>query len=301
MTREESMSITAKIGEYIADKAPKIRYTLDELASAKEEFTPEDLEEMAELGLYDGDFEKFYVIREFLSSIGLGDVADGDYILKVFQHAERLDAAEFVGNPYMTILQGLPARSGKFVLMPSQYERGEIFLWGPPDLQEELILPRLAFFSKRVLFPTLYEEELPWMSICPSEISSMRKEAEAAHGRVLVLGLGLGYYAWDIAKKATVESVTVVELSHDVITLFREHIEPKLDFQKKLTIIEGDAVGYLETLTGSEYDFCFADIWEGAVDGAKWYQKIRPHDIRLKDTDFTYWIEEAILAYLSDK
>lgn len=298
MTKEESIAISAKISAYIAENAPIVRYTLDELAEARGQFGEEDLMEMAELGLYDGDFEKFYVIREFLSDIGLGDVADGEYILRVFEKAKKLDAREFTSEPYMAILGGMPMRSGNSMLMPSAYEAGEILCYDMPDFSEELVVPRLAFFTKRVLFPTLYEKETPWMSVCPSEINSMREAIASARGRVLVLGLGLGYYAHAIAEKREVESVTVVELSREVIDLFERAIQPKLDFHGKLTLVQSDAIEFLRKTKVGEFDFCFADIWEGALDGAKWYKEILPHASRLKGTEFAYWIEDAILAYL---
>jgi len=298
ITKEESMSLTARIGRYIAEEAPITRYTVDELAAARMEFGEEDLLEMRELGLYDGDFETFFVIREFLGSIGLGDVADGAYIAEVFASAKKQDSGAFAENPYLAILKGLPAKSGRFVLMPSVYERGEIFSYDMPDFTRETVVPKLGFFPKRVFFPTLYENDRPWMSICPSEIHSMKESIDKAHGRVLVLGLGLGYYAYEVAQKPSVESVTVIELSPDVITLFRDHIEPKLDFGQKLSLVQSDAVAYLRSLSGGEFDFCFADIWEGAVDGARWYKEILPQEKRLQDTEFSYWIEDAILEYL---
>lgn len=300
MDRKESMEITAKISGYIAQAAPKVSYTLDELAEARAEFGEEDLSEMRELGLYDGDFEKFYVIREFVTSLGLPESVDGYYIAALFEQAKKLDATAFCDDPYMAILNDLPAKSGNFTLMPSLYERGEILCYDTPDFSECNVVPKLGFFPKRVFFPTLYENELPWMSICPSEIHSMKRTIKKAHGRVLVLGLGLGYYAWKVAKKPSVDSVTVIELSADVISLFHSHIEPKLDFQGKLSVICSDALQYLASLSGDEYDFCFADIWEGALDGAHWYQKILPHEKRMKDTEFTYWIEDAILEYLKE-
>ena len=298
MTKEESISISAKIGGYIAKNAPTVRYTLDEIAEAMAEFGAEDLKEMRELGLYDGDFEKFYVIREFLTDIGLSDVADGEYILRVFEKAKKLDAKAFCSDPFMAILADMPKRSGCYTLMPSAYQAGEIFCYDTPDFHEDLVVPKLGFFTKRVLFPSLYENEMPWMSLCPSEINSMASSIAAAKGRVLVLGLGLGYYAWKASLKDEVESVTVVELSSEVIDLFHEVIEPRLDFHGKLTVVKADAIEFLAKVKAEEYDFCFADIWEGAIDGAKWYKQILPHEKRLKNTEFTYWIEDAILAYL---
>lgn len=298
MTREESISLSARISAEIARSAPKITYTLDELAEAKACFGEEDFAEMRSLGLYDGDFEKFYVFREFLSELDLGVDLDGDYILRIFEEARKLDAKEFCDDPYMAILSSSPARQGDCMLMPSVYEAGEIFCYDAPNFKREIVVPRLAFFTKRVVFPTLYEGKTPWMSVCPSEINSMREAIDAARGKVLVLGLGLGYYAHAVSQKPEVESVTVVELSSDVIGLFDKAIAPRLDFKGKLSIVEGDAIDYLATLSEGDYDFCFADIWEGAVDGAEWYKKILPHERRLRTTEFAYWIEDGILAYL---
>ncbi len=300
MTREESISITARVGRLIAEKAPRVRYRSDELAAELATFGREELAEMQEIGLYDGDFEKFYVIREFINDTGLSEVVDGHYLLALFENARKLDHKAFRSDPYMKVLDALPARSGNFTLMPSGYARGELFCYDMPDFDAPLILPKLGFFTHPVSFPTLYEGERPWMSICPSEINSMAKAIEAAHGKVLVLGLGLGYYAHRVAERSDVESVTVVELCEDVIRLFSRHIAPCLDFRGKLSLVHRDAYEYLASLSGGEFDFCFADIWEGAVDGAACYQKLLPHAARLSATEFAYWIEDSILAYLEE-
>lgn len=300
MTKEESISLSARIGKIIAENAPRVRYTADELATELATFGKEDLAEMKELGLYDGNFEKFYVIREFCADLGLSQVADGDYILRLFEASRMLDHKAFRSDPYMKVLESLPARSGRFTLMPSGYAKGEIFAYDMPDFSEDIVVPKLGFFNRPVSFPTLYEGDKPWMSICPSEINSMEMPIRAARGRVLVLGLGLGYYAYSVAQNPLVESVTVVELCPDVVKLFREHISPCLDFKGKLKVITADAFDYLDSLTGGEYDFCFADIWEGAVDGAVCYQKLLPHTYRLASTEFSYWIEDSILAYLKE-
>lgn len=300
MTKDESIALSAKISAYIAEHAPTVRFTLDELAEARGQLGEEDLLEMGELGLYDGDFEKFYVIREFLSELGVGDACDGEYILRIFEKAKKLDAKAFISEPYMAILGGLPARSGDCMLMPSAYNAYEILCYDMPDFSEALVVPRLAFFTKRVTFPTLYEKDKPWMSVCPSELNSMREAIAAARGRVLVLGLGLGYYAHAVAAKDEVESVTVIELSGEVIDLFKRAVEPRLDFHGKLTLVQSDAIRYLEKTEVGAFDFCFADIWEGVLDGAKWYRQILPHERHLVGTTFAYWIERAIREYLKE-
>ena len=68
----------------------------------------------------------------------------------------------------------------------------------------------------------------------------------------------------------------------------------------KLKVITADAIAYMEGVKDGDFDFCFADIWEGAVDGAEAYKKLRPYEKKLPHTEFAYWIEEQIKAYLEE-
>lgn len=301
--RERSFALSAAIGRRIAEENPVVRYRMEDLAADRASLGREDLAEMAEIGLYDGDFEKFYVIRTFCSETGLSEVADGHYLLKLFQEARRLSADEFLSDPYLSSVKLAGSfHKGNVLLTTAGYRRGEIFQYDMPDFHGKLVVPKLGFFTKEVSFPALYEGKLPWMSICPSEIHSMRAPIAEAFGRVLVLGLGLGYFPFHIIQKEEVISVTVVEKNPSVIELFRRGILPFFPraAKEKLRLIEADAYSYLDGLAGGEYDFCFADLWEGAVDGASHYRALLPHASRLSSTRFRYWIEDAILAYLED-
>ena len=57
----------------------------------------------------------------------------------------------------------------------------------------------------------------------------------------------------------------------------------------------------MKSVENGDFDFVFADIWEGIVDGAPLYKKIKAHEERLSDIQFTYWIEDQIKYYLSGK
>lgn len=331
MTYQESVHITAHIGRIIAECQPRISYTPADVARAKRRFTPADLAEMEELGLYRGDFETFYVIRRFLEDYGISDLADGDYLAGVFGLARRLDApippkadssvpfakgdsflpyptdpkdpdfyCHFTDDPYLAAIPRGEEKSGEFLFTFAGYRKGEIFQYDMPDFDARLLLPRLGFVSRRIDFPALYEGNMPWVSACPSEIFSMRPDLPAAHGRVLVLGLGIGYYPFAIASLPQVQEIVVVEHAPPVIDLFRRHLLPHFPHREKITLVEADAFAYLEALPVGRFDFCYADIWEGAVDGAECYQKIKPQEERLHSTRFCYWIEKPIRKYLEE-
>ena len=299
MNKQESVRISAGIGTLITAQNPVISYTADDVEKAKASYDAAELAEMRELGLLGEDFEAYFVIREFCERIGLGDAADGTYILKLFQNSRRLDADAFLRDPYLRTVSVTEKQIGRFLLTNAEYEHGEIFLYDMPDFTAPIVVPKIGFFNRRVRFPTLYEGSMPWISVCPSEVNSMEKESAAAHGRVLVLGLGLGYYPFRISAKPEVESITIIELQKTIIDIFCENLLPQFPERQKIRIVRGDAIAYLGSVRDGDYDFCFADIWEGVVDGVPLYEKIRPHEHRLFSTHFTYWIGDQ-LSYLSE-
>lgn len=297
MDKNASLDLSARIGALIAGHAPAVDYT-DADVRAAEAACAGDLAEMRELGLVRDSFEEYYVIREFCARYGISDLADGHYLLRLFSEARRLDADEFERDPYLQNIEVPAATDGDVTLGGALYARGEIFQYDMPDFTSPLVVPKLGFFTRPVSFPAVYEGDVPWVSVCPSEINSMAADVRRARGRVLVLGLGLGYYAYRVSELDAVESVTVIEINPKILGIFRRHVLPQFPNASKIKLVEADAFSYLASLRGGEFDFCYADIWEGAVDGARAYLRIKPHEKRLAATEFRYWIEPQICAYL---
>ena len=294
------MQISAAIGTVIARDFPVVKYGERELADAKAEFTDEELAELCELGLMRDDFEEYYVIREFCRMISLGDVAEGDYIAQLFKNARKLSSDELEENPYMK-LRVPDVKDGDVTLTYGEYEAGEIFQYDMPDFGGRLVVPKLGFYTKKVRFPAIYEGDMPWVSVCPSEINSMRDDIAKASGRVLVLGLGLGYFAYMCARKEDVSKLVIVEINEKILNIFKKHILPLMECRDKIELVLGDAIAYTDKIADGEFDFVYADIWEGAVDGAEPYTAIKKNEKRLKDTKFAYWIEPQIRAYLAEQ
>ncbi len=297
MDKETSLDITAHIGRVIAEYAPKISWTQKELEEKRAEYSDEKLRKLAEEGYYFGDFELFYVMLRFCDGMDLWSRADEIYLKKLFRQAKRFDKKEFKSNPYLRDIKVGEQRRGKFLLTESFYERGEFFQYDMPALAEEIVVPKIGFFTEKVFFPSVYEGNIPWVSVCPSEISSMMPDTESARGKVLVLGLGLGYYPYLISRKNEVEKITVIEKSRGIIELFQKEILPQFSQKHKIKLVEADAIDFLEKTENGDFDFCYADIWEGWEDGAEAYEKILPHEKRLTKTEFRYWIKDEILWY----
>ncbi len=297
MDKETSLGITAHIGRVIAEYAPKIAWTQEDLRKKRLEYSDEKLRELAEEGYYFGDFELFYVMLRFCDGMDLWKRADEEYLKKLFSEAKRFDKKEFQEDPYLRDITIKERRLGNFLLTESFYERGEFFQYDMPALSDEIVVPKIGFFTEKIFFPAVYEGNIPWVSVCPSEINSMTPDTAAARGKTLVLGLGLGYYPYIISHNENVEEITIVEKSGSIIQLFREEILPQFSHKIKIKIVEADAFDFLAKTKNGEFDFCYADIWEGWHDGAEAYEKILPHEKRLTNTEFRYWIKNEILWY----
>ncbi len=97
------------------------------------------------------------------------------------------------------------------------------------------------------------------MSDTHAERSTNRDVVRAAHGDVLIAGLGLGMIICPIAQKEEVNSITVVEISQDVINLVESHIQKYLkDDADKITVICEDIFEYKPT---QKFDTIYFDIW----------------------------------------
>ena len=158
------------------------------------------------------------------------------------------------------------------------------------------MLPVLGYFARPFAYPVLTENGREWMTATPNEINTIQPMAEAAHGHVLTLGLGLGYFAFHALLNPRVERVTAVERSADAIRLFRERILPAFPRPEHLTILQADAFPAAPALYRSgQYDFVFADLWHDAADGLPMYERLKQMEV--PGPEYRYWIEKTLEFY----
>lgn len=288
MTKELSEQISGEIAYIIAEQAPYVDYTSADVKKTERNALP------SELTLTGGDSELYHVIHEFLHVLHVDQAADRAYLNEVYKNARKYTKAQFYADPFLKNIHVPTCQIGDFTLTTVSYGRGELFQYDQPDLAAKIVVPKLAFCTDEVFFPTLYEGNIPWMSACPSEINSMKSQMNEAFGRVLVLGLGLGYYPYIVAQKPEVTQVDIIEIEPTIIQMFRQAILPQFPDREKIHVIKADAFAYLDSVQDGDYDFVFADIWENQFDGSKAYLKIVPQEKRLPHTKFTYWLEEQI-------
>lgn len=90
------------------------------------------------------------------------------------------------------------------------------------------------------------------MSDTPAEMADHYNFYRKAKGHVLIAGLGLGMIANAVASKPDVISVTILEISPDVIKLVGSTVH------KKCKIVQADVMEYVPN---RKYDYMRIDIW----------------------------------------
>ena len=211
---------------------------------------------------------------------------------------DKLSPKDYSENPYFINVRPKAKKDGSFRLdylkKPSHigFVYDEMIAKGR---YFEEVTP-FGYFEKPFEFLALLEKERIWMSITPHEINTMKEPIKKAKGKVITLGLGLGYFAYMVHLKEDVSKVTVIEKDKKVIALFKENILPFFPFKEKIEIIEGDAVDYMED--ASPFDYLFADLWHFAIDGLHLYLKLNKFEKRYPSSVFDYWIEPSMLILI---
>lgn len=211
-----------------------------------------------------------------------------------------LDVAEYENNPYYKNIKIPTAKIGRWEFKEEKYKPYEAFVYNDlKKLSDGRVLPQIGFFEKEFCYPAVFENNREWMLITPNEIETMKAPIAAAHGKVLTFGLGLGYYAYMVSEKETVETVTIVEKDENVIKLFKQYILPQFTHPEKIQVIHEDAFLYAQQhLAREAFDVVFADIWHDPADGVDLYLKMKEYEKFSPKSEYWYWIEDTMLCYL---
>lgn len=110
------------------------------------------------------------------------------------------------------------------------------------------------------------------MSDTPMEIKTNDEFIKAAHGDVLIAGLGLGVVLLEIQKKPEVTSIVVVEKFRDVISL----VKSKLPLSDKVKIVSGDIHDW-NPQAKSKFDVIYLDIWTNVPNADQYKEMLELH------------------------
>lgn len=113
----------------------------------------------------------------------------------------------------------------------------------------------------------LRKKDTVWMSVTPMELESMSPHVDAATGKVVVVGGGLGVYVYNVLAKKDVREVVLIEKDLEVCRLLERHLHIwSWHGAEKLTILRGiDAmdidIDHPANWCAGRPDFLYVDIW----------------------------------------
>ena len=211
-----------------------------------------------------------------------------------------MDADKYRNNPYYKNISIPNVKEGRWELKKESYPAYRGVIANDMILADSFReIPPLGFFKEEFEFPAVLEDGNEWMTLTPVDLDTSDEAIDRAHGKVVTFGLGLGYYAYMVSEKDTVDSITVVEKSRDVISLFEKYVLPQFSHPEKVRIVNADAFEYAENIMPSEYfDVAFVDTWRDASDGAPMYERMKKLEHLSPDTEFLYWIENFLISRL---
>lgn len=252
----------------------------------------------------DGEISVEVAISALLSeafSLDFDNAEDRRIIMDYLTPSIRLlDAKKYENNPYYKNIRLESLADGNWEIRWEEYKPYQGVICDDMIIEEDFKeIPPLGFFPEGFRFPAILEGGNEWMTLTPVDLDTCEEAIAAAHGMVVTFGLGLGYYAYMASEKENVESVTVVELSEEVIRLFKTHILPQMPNRHKIKIVNSDAFEYARTvMPGEHFDVAFVDTWRDASDGAPMYKRMKALEKYSPDTKFLYWVESFLRSRL---
>lgn len=137
-----------------------------------------------------------------------------------------------------------------------------------------------------------------WMSLSPHEIESQELGCLYANGHTVVMGLGMGWVAVNMALNPGVKRVSVIESDPEVIALFNQ--SGALDglpapITEKIRIILADA---LEWQPDEPVDFLYADIWR-CLEEPQTLDDVRRMQANVKASTIYFWGQELTIHTLA--
>ena len=214
--------------------------------------------------------------------------------------SQLLRAGDYSINPYLKAIKDLSINKDGWSLSSKKLEAYSLF-----PFEEEYhygsnysLKMNLAYFEKDYIYPSLSLYDREWMSLNPYEIRTMETVINCARGKVLTLGLGLGYFAFMAHLKEEVKEVHIVEMDLELIKLFNECLLPLFPYPEKIHIHKADAFYFIKNVNDKNFDFIFADLWHDVSDGLPMYLKLKSTFNMFKYAQCFYWIESSLITYL---
>lgn len=245
--------------------------------------------------LEDAFYQSFLNVLEINDPDELAAIESSCQFSKVY----KLNPDDYLSDPYIKNIHPHISIKGEWEIKYNFYEPFEGFIFDSLKTGKNYAeISSLGFFTENFPYLEVLHNNEVFMLITPHEINTMKNAITMSKGKVLALGLGLGYFPYRAALKSDVTEVIVIEKEQAVIDLFNEKIAPQMQTDK-IKVIKADAFEYLSSLKdNSEFNYIFFDIYHSAEEALPLYIKAKKYADRLSSSTFSYWIETDILCLI---
>lgn len=212
------------------------------------------------------------------------------HLIRPQRHFMCANKKEWEENPYNQniILSDITYKN--WCVVEKEYQQHEVEVVGFRGEGHSLI-PRIIYHQEPVSYYALEKNGIVWMSNTMSEFGTMEKSISKMKGKVLVLGIGLGYISYRLSLLEQAESLVLVDHDEDVIHIFEQYILPQFSQKDKCRIEKADGISYLKKHL-DEFDSIYIDLWEGAtLKGMNMYIEAKKIAYQTGKT-IEFWIEE---------
>ena len=159
------------------------------------------------------------------------------------------------------------------------------------------IFPQIGFFDDDLRCISLLDDENIICRYDPFLVNSMILPLEEVKGKVVCMGLGIGYYAYMAHLKEEVTSVCIFEKNKAVVDMFKNNMLPKFDYPEKIKIICDDPLKVLKSDKARLHgNFIFVNYWNDINNGIKYYPKFKALEKHHPHAKYHYYLEQSINA-----
>ena len=248
--------------------------------------------------------EQAVVAHHIIQQFRLNHIPCNPFFLKeIVPNLRLFHKAYMERNPYFQAVKSKRGAKYDCRFGHRNYEKFRLFTYSAKmkDRFDCMDNVYIGCFDEDVDLPCIQYEGYKQMCLTPFEMETMQKDIEKASGKVLALGLGMGYYPFMVARKSNVKSVTVIEKNGHLIELFYEYILPHfpLEVRNKIQVIQGDALDYMSRLqnSGNKYDYCFVKIFSSAYDTLYSFYYIALSKLaKTAVTKMSFWLEKEFVG-----
>lgn len=249
----------------------------------------------------ESNIEPFDKKKQFVYTLLSQHLTNNPFILdNLLWDCHLLSLEEFSTNRYLRILNNIEFATNKSRLTHETIPAFCLFKSFEEYAFGDQMALKLAcgFFDQKFTHPVLYLHQEKRLSLNPLEIKATEIPILVAKGKVLNLGLKLGYFAYMATLKEEVTELHIVEEDRQLIALFKQFLLPRFNHPEKIHIHHAKTLEFVRHIKDGDYDYIYIDLWQEAEEGIGLYLSLKKLLYSFNLTKHFYWLENSIITQL---